>query len=426
MEQQKAPVKGLHQSVWAVIAACLLFFSGFFFSSSFILPAAKEPQPWQEVSLKPAQIIREMATRFLKDSVKPITDKGKKAVAAMIKLRDDSYNMPDSAFEQLTSKKFFLRPDSLSIIGMNYLQDTMMRLNQQHRFVYADTLLPNGRIEYRTTLSIIGYSSLAVFISKYPAFGLWLSLLIMQAPLYIVFIGFLLFWFLRSQRFPDDADSKEHWLIPGTFLGIAALICFSIWLFIHNSTDDQYVREIFFIKGVHQRMNAVNFPGYLAAILCLSGMLLCAYRMYVIKKTLPAEVLQTDKVQLNILRIRKTFNTLFFIVALVLSLAVFSTGMLYSGLNSLDYVKQLNKALGYQVYRYDLVYMYGILHSFILLIVYMPAKAIIDSVPLEAAGETTTNNTLPSTIIKKTFEVLVASSPLIAGFLQAMLDHVFG
>ncbi|WP_139367038.1 hypothetical protein [Sediminibacterium ginsengisoli] len=347
----------------------------------------------------------------------------------MAKLREDSYNMPDSAFEQSISKKFFLRPDSLNITKMDYLSDTSseeaMRLNLPHTFVYADSILPNGRIEYTTTLPVKKYAVLNDFICKYPAFGLWLCVLIIQAPLYVVFCFFLVLWFMQQGN-----KSEDGWLTPRFFLRsaifISVLLIASVFLGVFYGADDVYVREIFFIRDVHERMSFVNAIGYSAASLCLAGMLWCAYRMRMISKTAKPEEIKQDSMQESLLQIRKTFNILFLLVAVILSLAVFSTGVLYSGLNSLDYVKQLNKAMGYQVYRYDLVYMYGILHSFILLIVYLPSKAIVDSVPVQAADESTGNNKLSSTIIKKTFEVLVASSPLIAGFLQAMLDHIFG
>jgi hypothetical protein len=129
--------------------------------------------------------------------------------------------------------------------------------------------------------------------------------------------------------------------------------------------------------------------------------------------------------------LRQEFNNYFYCVAIILSLAVFTTGTFFSGLNSLDIVQQISRSKGYNFLRYDFVYLYGLMHSFILLIFYLPTNfqfrkyAINENEKTEAETKSEGAKGFAGDLFKSLLKIAIASSPFLASLLQSLADHLF-
>jgi hypothetical protein len=126
-----------------------------------------------------------------------------------------------------------------------------------------------------------------------------------------------------------------------------------------------------------------------------------------------------------------SFHTYFILSATILSLMVFCTAGLYTTINSLDFVKLLQDDWGYSPARTDFIYLYGGLHTLILLLVYIPAKMRFSEINLGA--EPATNGNPDSEkwydFLQNPFshlkELAIAASPFLASLIQSLFDVAF-
>jgi hypothetical protein len=129
---------------------------------------------------------------------------------------------------------------------------------------------------------------------------------------------------------------------------------------------------------------------------------------------------------------------IFFVcIAIILSFVVFCTGALYSAVNSMDFIKKISADLDYMPVRQDFVYVYGGLHTLLILMFYIPVKlkfASYQSIFVNAANEAAEGDSKTgaakikkaiTTPLNKSIEFLVAGSPILISFLQAVLDYFF-
>jgi hypothetical protein len=101
--------------------------------------------------------------------------------------------------------------------------------------------------------------------------------------------------------------------------------------------------------------------------------------------------------------------------------------------NSLDFIKLPDDDWGYSPARTDFIYLYGGLHTIILLLVYIPAKMRFSEINIGEEGASTnekkTGDDKWYNILKNPFGqikgVLIAASPLIASLVQALFDLLF-
>ena len=141
--------------------------------------------------------------------------------------------------------------------------------------------------------------------------------------------------------------------------------------------------------------------------------------------------------------IKRRLNTYFVFTAIILTLAIFASSVYFSSLNSLEFTKQASRDLGYSPMNPELVYLYGIMNSFFLVLAYLPMRYLITSLgkaipapapPAQSSGaapgtkpEETKTPALGrlSKMLSGVTEVLVATSPFLASLLQNLLDSIF-
>lgn len=133
----------------------------------------------------------------------------------------------------------------------------------------------------------------------------------------------------------------------------------------------------------------------------------------------------SDYAQLN-----NIFRRFFYAISLLLALLVFSTGALYTAVDSIDFMQMIKQSLGFASARPDFVYLYGALHTLLILLFYLPAKFQLAGYKSSANSNTTEDKKswIKSLAgpMKKLPDLLIATAPLLASLVQWALSLVFG
>jgi hypothetical protein len=315
------------------------------------------------------------------------------------------------------------------------------------------------------------YNSDVQFISKYPASGIWVLLVLVFCSFSLIAISNCIH--LNHKIVFDDnhieiASEKQYFFITGiTFLVLLALA--SLW----NLTfyDEEIVKNIYFLSTLSVTVKVIFFLGYATGAFCLAGFIYNAAMLTYVSKNIKSKkgeflkkqaTLDTDKTNVNLQQeietiksdiadrkiafknLLKYFNNYFTLSAIILSLMVLLTGALFSTVNSLDFIKLLEDDWGYSPVRSDLVYLYAGLHSVILLLIYIPAKIRFNEIKTlfdeinpgsENGGTDAPNGSSEQTkgkwydFLKDPFNALkgtlLAVSPLLASLVQSLLNMLF-
>jgi hypothetical protein len=231
--------------------------------------------------------------------------------------------------------------------------------------------------------------------------------------------------------------------------------------------DEVMIKALFFMRTFTNSMYMVMGIGYITGSCCLAGFIYIASALGYFSRSVKVKakaqkiIMQTNlidqndqedtavKAKLNDLEVAKArdheiydklinyFNTYFILSAIILSLLVLCTGALCNTINSLEFVKMLTKEWGYSPVRPDFVYLYGAMHTIVLLLVYIPAKMRFKEIqlpPITVPG--TTGDTVSPKENSKWFDllktpfgqlkdVLVVASPLLASLVQSLFDLLF-
>ena len=352
----------------------------------------------------------------------------------------------DTAFR----KKFFKEPEpslfihtsDFAIGDYQYREDdtnTFVPITPKFYVTFADSSLVNGQLSDSIQLNIKRISP-ARFFNKYPGFGLWSLLLMIQAALYFLLVAGLIYHFLSpsaNKLFTDHLAYKPR----SAIIIIIAMMLFvlAVYFLLFFSKTPEITPGKIFMRTLPKLFALVNAAGYLAAALCLAGMITSVINMYTLKENntgMDPELVQRIRAE-----IRNRFNIYFIFTAIILSLAIFTTGVFFSSMNSMEFIKQVTRDQGYSPVNSDMVYLYGILNSFILIVAYLPSRFLISlfdkSIPSPpktgvenggADGRTEPNKkTITSglsAMTKNLTDVLVATSPFIASLLQNLLDYI--
>lgn len=192
------------------------------------------------------------------------------------------------------------------------------------------------------------------------------------------------------------------------------------------------------MRSLTTSMAMVTVLGYLGGAFCLAGFIHTAamlgyFTRQINRAAIEAGPSATASTALTTeqkiyIGLQSAFQTYFILSAVILSLLVLTTGALFSTVNSLDFVKLLSDDWGYSPARTDFVYLYGGLHTVILLLVYIPAKMRFSEITIKGVPDAPPHGKWFDTI-KSPFgplkEVLIAASPLLASVVQSMVDIFF-
>jgi hypothetical protein len=426
----------------------LLGIGAFIASSDFVLNGANKKQQFHELNWNARAVLNELLNAALIDSTNvqqlinekqqlrmlPDDPGKRKSVTdslyllqkkALLNIRDKIAVLNNAEVQQLALKHIRLDPfnmQELNAIG----KDSLLLFQQPVSVIFFDSTLVSRQISKKIILKIKTYDS-NLFLLKYPAFGYLMLSFIIQFILYTLLIPLLLY----SICSPGGTEKVVfRWKIA--YIIIIAVVCIIFYFsFLRNKNEaDDMVRSALFMQSLPDIFNVINILGYLTASLCLAGMLFSL----ISAKNIMNEKVEADKIAL-LKRVDTNFKNCFFLAAMILTLAVVTSGQFYTALNTLDLVKVYNATIGYDYFRIEIIYLYGILHTFLLLLFYIPVQLQLNETKLYLTaglpgGDEQLNNLAikslePVSLMKKVLDILVASSPLIAAFAKSLLDILF-
>lgn len=294
--------------------------------------------------------------------------------------------------------------------------------------VFIDTSLPTGQIAYNYPLQFHWYDA-DHFFSKYGSFGMWALLLIILATAYWVMI----FALPKDMKNSRDVFKTADENVRKRYIYIVIILCIALCIYTLFS-GNRLIRPELFMLSLTKIFIYVNFLGYTCAAICLCGMMFCYIEVQASIDNLNADATSSTSFPDRYVQLYKKFDFYFIITAIILSVAVVTTGVFFSSLNMLDFVKQFSRSIGRTAFSYDLVYLFGLINSMVLLAVYLPVKRTFNSAKTKALKIDPNIATqlgpdksasFMSGPMKRLLEVVIASSPLMAGFLQTFLDSLF-
>lgn len=311
------------------------------------------------------------------------------------------------------------------------------------------------------TLPVIESVSDIRFINKYPAAGVWLLLQLAFFSFSAVAVAMC---HRTSLKVPSIIDEKQvmgranrSYLTICLFVAIAITICLIIW--VATFYDEDIIQPAYFMANLDCVINVVTAVGYLAGVACLGGFIYTsgmlayfskkvkakgvvyktAWAAMVDSKTkaadLPVAVTDTVKKEVEndliIFRgLKSCFETYFLFAATILTLMVLCTGSLFTLTNSLDFIKAVTASWGYSPAQADFVFLYGGLHTLLLLLVYIPARMRFAETNLELdKNAVPTDNKKLVDLLKSPLSelkgMLVVTAPLLGSLIQTLINAFF-
>lgn len=303
------------------------------------------------------------------------------------------------------------------------------------------------------------------FITKYPNYAFWLFLGMLFMVMCFLMIPICVAIY-RSINLQLESMKLNHRYWRNFLLASAGTVIFCA--VVYAGLIDRYIADNrYFTDSLILITYAYGFAGYLVAVLCFGGYLYIADLIHQLQaayrqgmsnlteliKTKRAEA-ANDKEQLaaieedpqikeqhsanerikdNYKQAKKYFNVLVWMAALVLSVAVLWTGSLFSSINSMDaftFYWSLSKS---SYLSGDFVYLYGGLHTILLLIYVLPVKFKIYNMNMtipeleNGSGESGTKQakTVLSGIATTLGNILLVSSPVLASFIENVVKSFF-
>lgn len=339
-------------------------------------------------------------------------------------------------------------------------RDTLSRKEFKARVALKNPALPEtltGDISFGFKKAISNVD----FVAKYPSAGLWTLLI-------IIFCSFCFICVTRcidiNNRIVKLFDFNNVTRYSNYTYYIICLLCLVAIGILSASwyitfLDNYVVKSIFFMRTQTTSMTWVLVIGYVTGAFCLGGFIQTSSMLSFFSKdhnTKRAAITdkinvegQTSKIDAELEELKKQnesdqpifiklndyFRSYFILTAIVLTLLVLCTGALFNTVNSLDFIKLLADDWGYSPARPDFIYLYGALHTVIILLVYLPAQlrfaemqSILKEVK-EPGNEDGQKKEKLNDILKNPFgqlkDVLIAASPLLAGIIQSLFDLFF-
>ncbi len=372
----------------------------------------------QDTSVIP-ELVRERQKQELmspgKKSIDSLLNVQKKA---LVHIREQVATMSNSAVETYANKMIRLDP-AFGFRSLPDIADDDSTYAYPLMVIYADTALPTKTVNHTYCLKV-KYMDSDQFMLKYPNFGFWMLLLLIQVILYVLLILFLL-----TKLFTPMNNFPLGWKIAYVVLIVLVCIAFN-YLLLSSNADTVIVKPVLFMCSMNNVFDVVNMLGYITAALCLTGMIFCSTAAASIGKSANIGDHRAELVDIN-----TSFRTYFFIAALTMTLAVVTSGQFYTALNTLDLVKAFNANIGHDYFRIELIYLYGILHTFILMIFYIPTQLRLNDTnqkmlvayPSDGAQLKVLE---PVPMVKKVMDLLVMGAPLLAAFVKSLVDIVTG
>ena len=340
------------------------------------------------------------------------------------------------------------------LLHFNITIDTLRKWDSAYTYVSGDKWQDTARFWIKlpgtppqtiytdtTRFSISRPWSDTEFGARYPAVGLWILFLLAFCSFCFIAISVSLYFKNRVLAifYPLDlkGPSRNSFYLIWAFTLIAFICMMFIWR--RSFNDEVMIKPIFFMQGFNSAMKGMMFIGYVAGACCLAGFfhtasMLGFFAREINKKTTGStgnELSDEDKKNLAIYnKLKKYFDNYLLLAASILSLLVLCTGTLFSTVNSLNFIKLLSDDWGYSLARPDYIYLYGALHSVILLLAYIPASFSFSEIELKRPATATPEEKRSwQDILKNPMsrlgDIVIAASPLLTGVLQSLFETMF-
>ena len=346
------------------------------------------------------------------------TDTTPKYLAAYLSVRADTLR------KLLDTCPFSM--DSTSVTALFTLADTSAYLRDSLKVKYANIRLTR-----------VPFPDKMAFFNKYPVFGYWYILGILQFTLWFL-MGVLVIGMMPDlkQKQGDTFSFRDYlWccLTPFMIIGLFILVVY------FGLIGDNVIKDTYFMNAFNGRMVLYSLPGYSLAGLCFGGYLYVAKRLRGLNEDYTKHNRKSfDLQQFN--RLKTAFKFLFFLCAAILSVFVIWVGSLFLSVNSMDSMKYYSLISGKLFIPNDFIYLIGLVHSLLLVIFYIPVQlefkgmevvrkqtpaANTGSAAAEESGAPsgrTGFSDVFSTMFNNFSGVLITSSPLIISIIQSLLN----
>lgn len=314
-------------------------------------------------------------------------------------------------------------------------------------------------------VTIKDYPMSFAFFRKYPNFAFWVFIWILQMVAWLLILPICLFLYGRIKELNNECETENRRGKSLLFAGIS-LAVFGAFLYL-GILDQYIITDKFFMRGFSVNLFVYALIGYFVAFLCLAGYLYIADFLHQLQlkykeaSAVLSEILtnkkadaganeaalvaiektpevqnqrqEISKIKERFQKAKKYFNLFLWMCAVVLSMLVLCTASLFHSINSLEVFSFYKYLSGRSFLSDDLVYLYGGLHSIILLIFVLPARfkmmdmsMSIPELQEEEKGEAgNSGNKILKGIGATLVEVLVVSSPLLASIIQNVVNSWF-
>jgi hypothetical protein len=303
------------------------------------------------------------------------------------------------------------------------------------------------------------------FITKYPNFAFWAFIAILFMVLCFLIIPICLFIF-ESINKQITSLTLEHNYKWNFILAATGVVVFSVLLYL-GIIRTYIANDKFFMAGFERFIYGYAIVGYIVALFCFAGYLYIADLIHQLqgvykegdrklaenRKTALAEaandpakialineqpaikdqIKENDLIKEHYKSAKKYFDIFLLMSALVLSVVVLMTGSLFSSINSMDVFRYYRYISGQSYLSGDLVYLYGGLHTVLLLIFVLPVKFKIYDMNMTIPELRDSNSIGGDKSIKTVFsgvkntigDILLVASPVLASFLERIVTSLF-
>ena len=365
---------------------------------------------------EPAKVYHEvLATpKVLLAGIKESAQDGAAKANLQARLEDLSIYSDSAAHEKYIRGKFYFAPGNYDNLQLDNKAGV---LKDSIGFRYLDTAISKNVLAGKLQLPVKYYATES-FFGKYKPFGVWAVLIVIQLMLYFFLVpAVVASTFVTGNK--SASPLKLNWKI--NLLNFTVIIFCFLLFFIPVMWKPTTLQPAFFMQNIEETFGVANAIGYLIVSCILSqviGIGLVLRSRYYKESEQPEKIKVIDITE-------KRLNELFMLTAFILSLAVLATGSLFSGLNSLEFLRYVNASTGYTIFTNERLYTYGLIHSFIILLFFLPVKKMISDekatfpVTATAAGQATgTSHIL--TPGRKLLELLVSASPFLTSIVQSL------
>jgi hypothetical protein len=357
---------------------------------------------------------------------------------------------------QFDVMKYSMRRDTFASMVSNYKASEGINL----MLGYHDPTFSDTQFVVTNHVSQKDYASATTFFRKYPEFAFWAFLWLLQIVMWFLILPICIYLFGKIKELNTESGTQNRRGKSFLIAGISMII-FSLVLY-EGIIDEFLITDKYFMRGFLNNVKIYSVIGYAISFLCLAGYLYIADFLHQLQNKFkrasdaytklvdekkrngnqkPEEIEQSEDVKQKadekstvkeqFARAKKYFNLFFGMTAAVLSVLVLCASSLYSSTNSLEVFRFYEHLSSHKYFSGDFVYLYGGIHTIILLIFVLPARfkiydlntSIPDLQDTDDAGKTASG--VLKNVGKVIGEVLVVSSPLLASFVTNVINSLF-